>query len=664
MPDQFFIIKGTKVELWNDERAVGTLVVSGVAPDVALKTVSQARALFREFGARSIDSKQWVLLSEELRRGNLGAAATMVMNLPKEVAAPIETPIEGNSEWSPERLRELTAETLERMRKTDSFGHLQDNEAYYVATLSAADPMLGLITARRNEILDILTLRAGREVIPEILRAFEAVLEDLPGGVKPDAFADLKRRLYALTSDPASANVKALYRQFVVLSGKAQAMGLLQASALNAAVPGLASIFCPFPGWNWAKIVEFAPELAPYRLTEDEVGQTRTRPRLGATFQTPGENFSVPRPVPVADDPRDQLPPPVYGEEIDPSMVYARWTTVEWPPFIRPDKHSFWCNTPIRDGDGDRTKLHELPGERSLRAKPKVHQLRHVTEQWIPRIAQYWPIDIDQKKMQPVPAKEHTWVDVFIIETKDTEELDDFLKKLRDRLTEELDKESTKEKIEKAIRDGIDSIAGGVTFFGFDIAQLAANGSKLAASALLTLIAWLMDQVFAEEAFQEIIVTHKTSGSTKALQSWVTWSTRDRDSGLATPFDPRENVPPPPPPPPTNPNAPPPPPPISVVPPVPPLATRPLGSSTGAMVAYGLDLPGITWTAESKVPDFLPTDVNKLFLLPNAAHGAIYWPPSWSYGGHVFLPVRARHSDAVYCLAVRTEVRAVLLSPT
>jgi hypothetical protein len=32
-----------------------------------------------------------------------------------------------------------------------------------------------------------------------------------------------------------------------------------------------------------------------------------------------------------------------------------------------------------------------------------------------------------------------------------------------------------------------------------------------------------------------------------------------------------------------------------------------------------------------------------------------------SYGGHVFLPVRARSGDAVYCLAIRTEVRAILV---
>lgn len=364
----------------------------------------------------------------------------------------------------------------------------------------------------------------------------------------------------------------------------------------------------------------------------------------------PPTHFSRPEPQPVSDDPRDRPPPPVYGEEIDPDMVYARWTTVEWPPFIRPDKHDLYCNKPIRAAEGDRAKLHELPGEQSVRAEPKVHQLSYVADTWVPAVAQYWPTDFSRKKMELIPLDQHVWIDVFIIETKDTDQLSDFLKQLKERVEAELEKDDVKEKIEKAILDGIDSLAGGVTFLGFGVGKPAAAVSKMAASALMELIAWLLDHIFATEAFQEVIVAHKTTGTAEGLRSWVTWGTRDRDTGFATPIDPRADVPD-----------------VSISPttpnPPPPLSTVTLGSYTAARVAYALELPGITWTSESKLPHFLPSDVNKLFLLPNAAHGAIYWPPAWDYGGHVFVPVRARHSDAVYCLALRTEVRAILIDP-
>lgn len=268
MPDEFYIIKESGVERWSDERAIGTLVVSGVASGVALETVNRAHALFREFGARAITSKDWVLLSEEIRRGNLGAAAALVMELSKD--APEVEPT-GNPEWDSERMRQLTTETIARGRRTDSYGHLQANEAYYVATISAADPVLGLITARQNEVIDVVTLRAGREAVPAILSAFDTVLQDLPDGVKPEAFADLKRRLYALTSDPALADIKALHRNLVNLTKRAQAAGQLSNGALATALSKSAVLFCPTPAREWSPTATPDDPLAPHRLDVDEI---------------------------------------------------------------------------------------------------------------------------------------------------------------------------------------------------------------------------------------------------------------------------------------------------------------------------------------------------------------------------------------------------------
>ena len=93
MPDTLFIVKGTGVERWSDAHAIGTMVLAGVDPVVAVKAVESARSLFQEFGVAGIPSHKWTLLSEELRRGRLGAATKIVTSLPKTIAGPRPTEI-------------------------------------------------------------------------------------------------------------------------------------------------------------------------------------------------------------------------------------------------------------------------------------------------------------------------------------------------------------------------------------------------------------------------------------------------------------------------------------------------------------------------------------------------------------------------------------------
>ena len=631
MPEELYIIKEYGLERWSDERAIGTMVVSGVDAEVAMLTVTRARELFREFGVRAIPSKTWVLLSEEIRRGNTGAAVLMAAKLPKELPANAKLTLPG-SEWAPERLRALTAEILARGQRTDAYAHVRWNEDYYVATLSAANPAVGAAMAMRGEILDAITMRAGRKLLPAFMKAFRAVAAEAPGGVTEAQWKSFESRLTRLTTMP-EMNLKAKGMELDRFVKMAYIAGVLPKQALLSALNAATILMCPVQPGPEPLPDNPASPLDEHRLTAAEWGETRERPRIPLPHQAPASLFSRPRlTTDPPDDPRDMPPPPVYGEEVDPDMMYARWTTLEWPPFIRPDRHVLWCHQPIDDADGDRTKLVEPPVGRSLRAK-NVLALRHVMGQWADRVSHYWP---DEPILQIVPVKDHVWVDMFLLETSDTDELSDFWSNIRSRLEEELKKDSTQEKLEEVIEDGIDELAGNITWMGVNVGEVGVKASKLIASKMIEFASWLVDEVFSTEAFQEVIVCHKTSGEGNRIRSWVTWSTRDRDTGLAEQIQPRmddladKSV-----------------------------ATKALARRTAEMVAFGLDVPGIYWESESQIPDKHPAEINKIFLLSNAVHGAIYWPTDYSWGGHVFLPVRARNSDAAYCVALRTEVRAV-----
>jgi hypothetical protein len=637
MPETLHIVKARGTEPWSDDHAIGTMVIAGVEPTIAVDTVRRARALMRELDVRAIPSKTWTIASEELRRGNLVAAAKILIPL-----SHVEPPMlaEPPSEEVP-TIRHPDAhyaqmiETVARTRRTDAYAHVQANDAFFAATVAASSPALGLVVARFHEVADLVTLAAGRSEVPGLLRAFTNVVARANVDVSSGALADLKRRLYALTSTAKHANVVTMAHGVRALAQRLSAEGVLGVGALDLALAGTTKLLCPLP---FPPPIPLVPDvLSPHRPTSDEVGQTRERPIVRAPVDLGG--LSRPRERDQT-DPRDGPVPPVYGEEIDPDMVYARWTAIEWPPFIRPDDHSLFCHQPLRPDQGDRTKVMDGPGTYALtKANPKALALRHVLDKWEPRVGEYW--QKYPEKMQLIPRTDYTWVDLFVVETSDTDEPSDLLKDLDARIREQLEKEETKERLERAIANGLDSLVGDMQVYGVPVSSVVSGASKMLASAVITFVSWLLDQVMGSEAFQEIIVTHRTAQGGDCLRSWVTYGTRDPDSGeAAAVVDPRME----------DPNQ-------------PFLATTRISQHRGFLASVDLDVAGAYWENESAVPDRLPADVNALFKLPNAVFGAIFWPPHMNYGAHVFLPVRARHDDSVYCIALRTEVRAVHVPP-
>ena len=73
-----YIVKPDGIEKFIFERAVGTMVTSGVEVSLAIDTVTTAVNLFREPEVTHVPVDKWVIISEELRRGNVATATRMI----------------------------------------------------------------------------------------------------------------------------------------------------------------------------------------------------------------------------------------------------------------------------------------------------------------------------------------------------------------------------------------------------------------------------------------------------------------------------------------------------------------------------------------------------------------------------------------------------------
>lgn len=633
-----FIVKEGTTEKFSDDRAVGTLVKSGVTSSVALETVSIARSLFKELKVNYVPVNSWVIISEEIRRGNLATATLLIKELPKEQPhVELKSSSESILNLSDEELISLTKEILNRPERFDSYAHIQANEDFFISSISVGDPLLGYITARFSELMDYSILKAGREVAEDVFKATNIAISELQIEIPNGSFSRWKKRYFAMTNTIAKDNFYIKKKELLSFIHLAIKSGrLVSNSFLNAIKNFDINVNNNIPPVS--PKIKSPDHLKFYRLSEKDKTTTRTRPVI--KHPDPTGLTSRPKDKDDGDDPRDTPPPNYFGEELN-NLYFERWTTEDWPPFIKPDRHVLFCKKPIRNNEGDRTKVIEFSGGYSLqRARPKAKQLQFISNTWDPRVNQYWPPF--PSKATLIPTGESTWVDSFIIKTSDTDDPNPLWTKIEEKIREELNKESTKDKIKEKINDTLDDVLGDVTLFGIGLGGAASGAAKLATSAIIEFINWLLDEVFSEESFQTIVVTHKTKGGPAGVESWLTWGTIETNTAKAISFDPRMD----------DPN----------------IDTYDGKWRLSELKAYqkqhqtkGMDMPGIYWKGESMVPDRLPGDINSDFTLRNAWAGEIYWPPHFKWGGHVFLPVKARESDAVYCIAIRTEVRAVWL---
>lgn len=636
-----FIIKEGVIEKFNDDRAVGTLVKSGVASDIALKTVEKARTLFTELKVDYVPVNKWVVISEEIRRGNIATATMIINDLPKEIESP-DNSIEYQNDilnLTEGELIDLTKELLSRPDRGDAYAHIRANEDFYISSISVGDPLLGYITALFSELMDYSILTAGKEVAGDIFKATAATIKEMQVELPKGSFSRWKKRYYAMTTSMQKTVFLRKKKELKVLLQIAGASGRIKKNSLfNAMTYFDLNINKNIPPVS--PPIKMPDVLEPYRLSEENKTETRQRPVLKPMgfSSDPGGYASRPKDNEDGDDPRDTPPPNYYGEELD-NLYYMRWTTEEWPPFIKPSRHVLYCNKPIRKSEGDRTKVMELSGGYSLqRARPKAKQLQFIENTWDERVSKYWPPY--PKKATLIPTMETIWVDSFILKTSDTDEPNPLWEKIEEKIKEEINKDQTKEKIKEKINDTLDDVLGDVTIFGIGLGGAASGVSKLAASAIIEFANWLLDEVFSEESFQTVVVAHKTKGGPNGLESWLTWGTVDNDTGKAKSYDPRTDDPM-----------------IEAY-----YGQHKLSEDKAFQRQHqtkGMDMPGIYWKGESLVPDRLPSDINSIFSLPNASEGEIFWPPHFRWGGHVFLPIKAKESDAVYSIAIRTEVRAV-----
>lgn len=505
--------------------------------------------------------------------------------------------------------------------------------------IASGNPLAGHVATRFQSLVEAASRAAGRQLLGKFLHASRNVLAAASVEITEEAYGRLKQRLYALTEGPPQATFEQQKSELGLLLKTLRSNGRLEKGAARIA---LAQAGTPPPVAAELPPATPADPLAPHRLREEEVERTRPGRRLYEGPFDPGEHGFSSRPRTPNDDPRDAPPPTLWGEDFDGPRYYFRWTTIEWRPFIRPDKHSLWCHRPIRaldtsdPTDGDRTKVVELPGGYILhRAVPKAKQLQHVVNAWNEEVEQYWPEW--GVKAHLVPTGEHTWVYAAIVHTSDTDDPNPLWVTLRERLEEELDRERTREKLEELIEDGIDEILGDVDFFGLNVGAAAAGASKLMASGLIEFARWILEELEPGEAFQEIVVVHKTMdpGRTPGKPtSIVTWGTRDPASGETQPINPECAW--------DQGNA----------------GGHGLNRYPAFLAQHRIDTPGMAWDGESVIPRHLPSETSHGFLLPSAQDRAIYWPPDYQWGGHVFVPVRALRGNALYCLALRTEVRA------
>jgi hypothetical protein len=185
-------------------------------------------------------------------------------------------------------------------------------------------------------------------------------------------------------------------------------------------------------------------------------------------------------------------------------------------------------------------------------------------------------------------------------------------------------------KVEERIRDQIAKNVGkaleGVTVFGFGLGGLASGVASATTSVVMKFIEWLLDDVLATDNLAPIVVTHKTARpNVGPPSSTVTYAKPAADGTLAPishKYLLKRNL-------------------------LPHHAPDEQGASE-----YG-EREAIEWSHESTMPrtGALP------FRMVNTRRSAVFWPATQQHGAHLFLPFTKSTGDAVYVLAVRTEVR-------
>jgi hypothetical protein len=543
---------------------------------------------------------------------------------------------------SPSEIREAFETLLTGSERRGYFGIVEHSDAGLARLVARNDVRAGYYCAAFITVRALATRLAARAVLPSVLEAAWAASKGIPDVPGPPNLSKLKARLYRVLPTPAeAANFKKLNTQFLALHKSAMEISLfsvgstlfdwLRDAVLAAQEGSGVEPPDPVPSPTPEELATTTTETTA-TLQDAGVPRMRTRERREVIDRNPLSEQPVP---PITNRVLISSPPwRIYGEEIDPDPYWVRWTTVEWPPLARSEFHMAFVHDPVHDisalpwaKKGDAPALTELPGGTMLKGTDSIRYTNgHIGRTWHDKLQRYWVEMPERANFVRLGERIHFHTTQFL------DSQDDFLDwdELRRLIEEQLEKQDVEDKIEEKVKELLeDMLSSAGSILGQPIGSAAGPAAKGAAALAMEGIEWLIEAIFGRPDFHPILTAHTTlyNGASAPI-STVAWS-----KGGGTPGqDPR---------------------------PLAPLKLKPQYHTLPPADRYeSIGEEVIAWSGESRVPENRPTPAQ----LVNTRTSPVFWPPSYDYGGHVFIPVSTEDGDGNYAVALRTEVRLAFVT--